>query len=174
MRPLAFLFLVLAPRLFADGGVVQLRQESGPFAVTVFASPVPLQAGTVDISVLVQHRETAQVLLDADVALRFTHGPSVITATATRAQAQNRLLYAGLLNLPESGEWKYSVTVQQGAAHGTVSGSMTTVPAEATLRSHWGSIALAPLCILIFVLHQRLAKRGGRRAEKLNPGPDVG
>src|SRR6266853_1491269 len=37
---------------FADGGLVQLRKETGAFVITVFTSPAPRSAGPVDISLL--------------------------------------------------------------------------------------------------------------------------
>ena len=157
MRYLAVLLLAL-PRLFADGGAVQLRQESGPFVITVFASPSPARAGPVDISVLVQDRATLRALLDADVSLHFAGGASEIDASATRAQAQNKLLYAANLNLPVDGSWRYSVSVHRGQAQGIASGSLSVAPAAPAIAQHWGSIAFAPLCILIFALHQTLKR----------------
>lgn len=157
MRRLSIIFFAAAAGLLADGGAIQLQREAGPFLITVFASPAPLHAGPVDLSVLVQERETSKAVLDAGVTLNISREEVDFAATATRTQAQNKLLYAASVKLPEPGEWRYSVTVKRGSAHGTVSGSMTIAPTEAALTSHWGSIALAPLCILLFVLHQRLS-----------------
>jgi hypothetical protein len=162
MRRLAIVFLAAAAWLLADGGAIQLRQQAGPFWVTVFASPAPLHAGPADLSVLVQDRETLQSVLDSAVTLRLQHESVNIDAVATRALAQNKLLYAASVNLAGAGEWKYSVTVRRGSDQGMVSGSMTIAPAEAPLAAHWVSIAFAPLCILIFALHQRLGS--ARRA----------
>jgi hypothetical protein len=159
MRRGPLLLLVVSAHLLADGGAVQLREESGPFAVTVFASPSPPRAGPVDLSVLVQDRESLSALLDADVTVHLWHGTAELTTRATRAQAQNKLLYAATLNVPDSGEWKYSVTVQRGSVRTEVSSSTIIAAAQAGLSSHWAAIAMAPLCILFFGFHQFLTRR---------------
>src|SRR6185369_5480920 len=65
-----------APRLAkGDGGIIRLREAQGPFLVTVFSSPEAVAGGPVDLSVLVQGRETGEVVLDADVT--FTLSPPV-------------------------------------------------------------------------------------------------
>jgi hypothetical protein len=158
MRPAALILLFLAPRLMADGGAVQLREESGPFAVSVFAFPSPLRAGPVDFSVLVQDRESLQSVLDAVVTIQLSHEASAITANATHAQAQNKLLYAATVNLPNPGDWKYSVTVQRGATRAAVSSSTPVAGAQDGISSHWAVIAFAPLCMLIFGVHQFLSR----------------
>ena len=158
MRSTALILLFLAPRLTADGGAVQLHEESGPLSITVFASPSPLRAGLVDFSVLVQDRESLESVLDAVVAIQLSHEASTITASAAHAQAQNKLLYAATVNLPDPGDWKYSVTVQHGANRATVSGSTPVAGAQEGISSHWAVIAFAPLCMLIFGLHQFLSR----------------
>ena len=65
----AFALLLCAAAAAADGGRVRLRQDAGSFAITVFTAPEPLAAGTADVSVLVQDRQTGAVLLDASVDL---------------------------------------------------------------------------------------------------------
>ena len=73
--PILILFLVVLPpaKLQADGGVIVLKQEQGAYVVTVFAEPVPLRAGPVDLSVLVQDKETLAPVLDADVSVKLLH-----------------------------------------------------------------------------------------------------
>ena len=157
----ALLSLILATGLLADGGAVQVHAETGPFAITLFASPSPLRCGPADLSVLVQDRESLAALVDARVTLRLWHGETELTVDATRAQAQNKLLYAAAVNFPDAGDWNYSVTVRRGSSQATVSGSAAVAAHEAGLSSHWASIALAPLCMLIFGFHQFLSRRVG-------------
>ena len=158
MRSAGLILLFLAPRLMADGGAVQLHEESGPFAITVFASPSPLRAGPVDFSVLVQDRESLESVLDAVVTIQLSREASAITADANHARAQNKLLYAATLNLTDPGDWKYSVTVQRGANRATVSGATPVAGAQDGISSHWAVIAFAPLCMLVFGLHQFLIR----------------
>jgi hypothetical protein len=89
----------------ADGGTVQLRQDAGPFVITVFTSPAPLSAGPVDISLLLQNRNGLEPVLDANVSLllRANASGSEIRARPTREQAQNKLLYAAPVTFAESG-----------------------------------------------------------------------
>src|SRR5258706_7098552 len=64
--------VVLAPLVVrADGGAVCLSKISGLFLVTVFASPEPLRAGPIDISILVQDARTGGIVLDATVDLEI-------------------------------------------------------------------------------------------------------
>jgi hypothetical protein len=48
-----------------DGGTMLLHQDAGPFTITLFAAPQPLQAGPADLSVMVQDRSSGEVLLDS-------------------------------------------------------------------------------------------------------------
>ncbi len=62
---------LLATPLFADGGAVLSRQESGPFVITLFAAPVPLRSGPIDLTVLVQTRDTLEPVVAAEVSIRL-------------------------------------------------------------------------------------------------------
>jgi hypothetical protein len=148
----------LATPVFADGGAVLSRQESGPFVITVFAAPVPLCAGPIDLTVLVQTRHALQPVLDADVSIRLD-GASQIVAPASRSKAQNKLLYAATLDLPQPGEWKYSVSVQSAAGQATISAEFQASQPAPPLDSYAFYLAIPPLLIAIFVLHQRLSRR---------------
>src|SRR5215813_5076692 len=134
-------FLILASRLArADGGVVQLREAQGPFLVTIFVSPEAAE-GVTDVSILVQHKENADVVLDADVNLVVDPPADLLikqsdplcglssTAVesrlpepvlhsvqlrATRNHASNKLLYAAPLKLEAIGDWRLHVMVSQG------------------------------------------------------------
>ncbi len=55
----------------ADGGTVQFTKAAGPFVVTVFATPSPLRAGPVDISLMIQQSNNQQPLLDCDVEIEL-------------------------------------------------------------------------------------------------------
>jgi hypothetical protein len=157
------LLLIFTAALLADGGAVQSRQEAGPFIITVFASPAPLRAGPVDLSVLVQDRETQHVILDAAVSIHLQNANSEINATAASANAQNKLLYAANVDLKIPGDWQYSVTITRASASATVSGKMTASPAGTSLSSYWSYFAFPPVCIVLFGIHQWLRGSSGRR-----------
>jgi hypothetical protein len=72
----------------------------------VFTTPTSLRAGPVDISVLVQDREDGQPVLDSDVSVWLRRdGGRTVGGPATRAVAQNNLLYCTAVHLPEAGQW---------------------------------------------------------------------
>ncbi len=66
LRPLAAVFMLAmgATAAHGDGGTMLLHQDAGPFTITLFAAPQPLQVGTADFSVMVQDRSSGEVLLD--------------------------------------------------------------------------------------------------------------
>jgi len=144
--------------LFADGGTVLSRQESGSFVVTVFATPVPLRAGPIDLSVLVQRRDSLEPVLDANVSIRLD-GNSQIVAAATRSQAQNKLLYAASLNLPQPGAWMYTVSVNSPAGQATMSRGFQADGPAPPLAAYAFYLAIPPVFIAIFMLHQWLSRR---------------
>jgi hypothetical protein len=144
----------------ADGGSVELHQVVGPFVVTVFTAPVPLRAGPVDISVLVQDRASGQPVLDGDVSVRLQgEGGMTLVEPATRAMAQNKLLYSALLTLPEAGKWELEVTIKQGKEAVSVPGHMSAALPRPFLLAYWRSLSVPPFAIAIFALNQWLKRR---------------
>jgi hypothetical protein len=164
MRALRFAcaLVALATPLLADGGEVLSRQESGPLVITVFASPVPLRAGPIDLSVLVQTRDALKPVLDAKVSIRL-QGASEMLAAASRSKAQNKLLYAAALQLPQPGEWKYTVSVQSVAGNAAISGRFQAGLPAPPLASYGFYLAIPLVLIAIFVLHQWLSRRSAPR-----------
>ena len=157
---LLILILTIAPRLLADGGAVLVREQSGSFIVTVFASPVPLRAGPVDVSVMIQDASTGQPVLDADVRLEFDHAAGrPVAAQATHDQAQNKLLYAARLNLPDSGKWAIAVTVSRSNTPATIRGTLDVAPAQSAAGAYWRYIAFPPVMIALFTLREWLIRR---------------
>lgn len=149
---------ILAAPLFADGGVMLSRQESSPFVITVFAAPVPLRSGPIDLTVLVQTRAALEPVLDANVSIRLD-GDSQIVAAASRSHAQNKLLYAATLNLPRPGTWKYTVSVKSPAGQAAISGGFQAAEPAPPLAAYTFYLAIPPVFIAIFVLHQWLSRR---------------
>lgn len=156
--------LVCAASLaWADGGTVRVQAPAGPFVVTVFTAPQPLAVGSVDVSVLVQDAGDAAVL-DARVELRLTATDADTTraVTATRAAADNKLLYAALVDVPHAGTWTLDVAVARGTDAAHVTASLPVDPAAPPLRALWPYLAFPPAAMLVFALHQTLSiRRGG-------------
>jgi hypothetical protein len=147
----------------ADGGAVRLMQAAGPFTVTVFAAPTVLGVGPADVSVLVQARPDGAAVLDAQVALTIAPPPGTeatpATVEATHAAATNKLLYAATVVLPVPGRWAARVSVRRGAEAAEVSCELPVVPGAAGLTSIWPYLAIPPLAIALFALHQWLGTR---------------
>ena len=165
MRPSNFLLLVVMifaqATVFADGGTVQLRQEAGALVITVFTSPAPLSAGPVDISLLLQNRNGLEPVLDAEVSLllRADALSSEVRAHATRAQAQNKLLYAVPVMLAKSGKWQVVITILRKGERTDATGTIYVAAGPEMAASHWSYIAFTPLMIVIFVVRERLMRR---------------
>ncbi len=119
MRKLKMILLVagmLCPttqNVNADGGTIRLREQREGLQVTVFTSPVPLRAGRVDVSVLVQDKSGNAITPDVRIVARPVSGAGpVVRVPATQASATNQLLQAAKFTLPEAGTWSFEVLVK--------------------------------------------------------------
>jgi hypothetical protein len=149
------LILLPTPAARADGGSVLLHQQSGEFIITVFSAPS-------DISVMIQDRASLQPILDAAVSIHFTRAAAPESLVRlTRQQAQNKLLYAAPVALPEPGTWSFTVDVKRGSSHAVASGALIVAPPAMTLASNWGYLALPPIFIAIFAIRERLVRHRG-------------
>ena len=156
----SLLGFLAAAFLFADGGAVQFRKQTGPLLITVFAAPTPLCAGIADVTVLVQNTHDASVVLDAEVGLTLTKsGESDIAVNATHELATNKLVYAAYPTLPSEGEWHLNVHVKSKSASATVDGVIIVLPRRQSIIAYWQYIALAPAGILLFITNQLLKRR---------------
>ena len=151
MKRLGLFFLVavaFVPRLAqADGGIVRARESRGPFLITIFTPSEVFMSAPVEVSVMVQDRETNQVVLDAVVELSLVqpHDPmgqintsadasmtghmmrgdaktmdKPSTVRATRAQGANKLLYSADVIFPAMGDWSLHVSVRRDRGEATV------------------------------------------------------
>jgi len=144
----------------ADGGIIQMAKIADPFNITVYTTTTPLRVGPADLSVLIQNRGDSEPVLGAQVRIRLQNEKGLqVTAQATHAIAQNKLLYAAKVNIPEAGQWEIEVRVQQGEQIVNVSETIAVAPSRSMLLSHWQNLALPPLIISLFVLNQWLKRR---------------
>jgi len=152
----------------ADSGSVLMQKSSGPFVITVFTASAPLRVGPAEISAMIQESNNLQPVLNAKVILILSgeKGSETIKAEARRAQAKNKLLYTALFNLPEAGRWKFEMSVATNSEVTKISGIMTVAPPRTFLLTYWWSLALPPICIVIFVINQWLKRRLKRQISK--------
>ena len=164
-RAVLLLCAVAAPA-FSDGGAVILHKRTQPLTLTVFASPAPPRAGTVDVTVLLQSSATLDPVLDADVWVRFSKsGSEAQRVPATRAHADNKFLYAAAVPLDKPGDWQISIEARVPGQPSPVaaSGSLAVASEQPKLSAYAGYIALPFLALLVLALHQWLKLRLNRR-----------
>ena len=155
--------LLSAAHTLADGGRVRLRQDAGPFAITVFTAPDPLTAGPADVSVMVQSREEGAVLLDAEVEVRLTAPGSAEARRYRAGPGVNRLMKVTAVALPLAGRWRLEVVVRRAADTATVSGTLSVEPPVSRLEGIWPFLAAPPFAIVLFALRQTRSRRRRRQ-----------
>ena len=167
---------------FADGGVVKLREETGPFLVTVFVAPTSPRVGLTDLSVLVQSRDSRETILDGEVDLFFISPPgakiegdeifctpeggelravgagnsAVRPIPATRGDAVNKLLYVAKVNLPAEGDWQMRLRIKRGSAIAHLNALLPVAKAGTAFASVWLFLLIPSLLIATFIGHQHL------------------
>lgn len=175
------LLLAASSLLNADGGTTIAQIDRDGLRVTVFAAPVPVRAGLLDVSFLVQEIPSNQPVGDAGIncsvlklslpspePVRLPAWCTAITPgtriAATPGHSGNKLLSGAYVPIPEPGRWELSVHVTRAAGDFTA-----TVPIEVSaplppFSTWWPVIALVPCGILLYIWRAFLihAKRGGR------------
>lgn len=175
------LVFVAAPALArADGGVTLGQVEGDGLRVTVFASPVPVRAGPLDVTFLVQEIPSHQPVTDARIecSLKKLSPPSPMPVRlpawcsavapgtlvpATSSHSKNKLLAGAYLPVPEPGRWELAVRATRGPAGFTSSVRFDAADPEPPISKWWPLVALAPAGILFYAWRARLA-----RAKKLS------
>ncbi len=156
----------------ADGGVVVASGPVGALRASVLVSPAPLRSGPTEWSVLLQDAGGAPVL-DAEVELELHrpggsgghHARRVVSAR--REASANRLLSIAVVDLPEPGTWRVALRVMREEG-GRLDFEVPVGPARGRAAAHWRALALPPVALGLFALHQWLSRRERRRARR-NP-----
>ena len=159
-----------ATHAHADGGLVRARDAHGALTVTLFTSPTPLRVGAADVSVLVQDGRSGAAVLDADVVLSVTplDAPGATTQVPLSGQAAtNKLLYAATIGLPAAGRCRLSAAVRHGSERSVTTVEVDVAPPLPALLALWPYLALPPVVVGLFLVHQWLGRRSGRRASAL-------
>jgi len=147
-----------------DSQVFRLRQPSSPFTISIFAPAGDLDAGRSDFSVLVQDRNSPEVLRDATVALRAEQAGNPHKAQwvrATTEDSENKLLQSASLNLPDKGDWTLDIAIEHGADRADFSLPVHVVKPAASISFPWSYVVLlAFLAILLFTCLRRHRSAG--------------
>jgi hypothetical protein len=140
----------------ADGGAVRLRERAGNYQITVFTSPTPFRAGSVDVSVLVQDAATGECVPEARVTVRLTARATgqALEYAATSEAATNKLFQAAVFRLPEPGWWDVEVAVD--GRHGPASVRFAVDAAEPAPRwlDMWPWFGWPAFAVALFGIHQ--------------------
>lgn len=163
---------------FADGGVILARQVVNGFDLTVFASPSPLRAGPVDVSVLVQDPKNGDAVLDAKVAVSWSSTSSAspdwmppccsmddgrAAIPATRGHSQNQFLYSAIVPIRSAGNSELVIRIDAAGREALLSSDVTVLPPQAPVQAYWPFLALPPFAVAGFALHQRLSRKRNRK-----------
>lgn len=187
----AVLLLLLPPcHAKAHVGIILAREARGPFIITVFAASELVRGRASDVSVMVQRRDSSEVILDASVslALRPPRGSSLVGAepicglttpvsldaslemqagktiiAARREQSVNKLLYAAPVNLPLAGPWVLETLVTRGADSTRLSCEIPVGLPARRLAGLAPYLGLPLLLVALFAMNQWLRIRSGRK-----------
>jgi hypothetical protein len=174
------LALILSPlEARADGLVVRTKQTQGPFIVTIFTAPDASSDLPTDVTVMIQRRDSGEVVMDAAVDLSFVPpagaklspndvlcGPTSdqpASIRAPRAKAANKLFYGIPVVLRAAGDWQLGATIRQGGEEASVSCTLPLGEPPHRLRGLWPYLALPLVVVLFFAMNQRLRQRTARR-----------
>ena len=158
----------------ADGGSLRLAGKEGRYQITVFTAPTPLRAGPVDISVLVQDAATGDPLTQTRVIVRMTRaGRPALENPATIEAATNKLFRAAQFELTEPGRWELRVEVDGVYGRAVIAGEIEAAKRMPRWRETWPWIGWPVLAIVLFCIHQMLARRAGRSISYSQPSEPI-
>jgi hypothetical protein len=169
-----------------DGGVVRLREAQGPFVVTIFTASEIVENSPAEVSVMVQRRDSSDAILDATVNLTLTAPASSVvepveqvcsqseaapwsttsgphrtqfTVPATRQQASNKLLYAGLVKFDAAGAWRLQALIECGRDSVKMGCNIPVGPPPGRLAGLLPYLLLPPLMVMLFAVNQGLRRK---------------
>jgi hypothetical protein len=143
----------------ADGGIVLWQRTTGPVRVTAFATETPLRTGPADISFLVERAGESRPIVDAQVFIELQNEVgATVRAEATHRQAQNKLLYCSLINLPEAGHWKMKIIVEHGGDKAELLEHLAVSQPQPMLFAYWKLLVFPPMIIILFLINQWLRR----------------
>jgi transposase len=148
------------PPLCADGGSLRLSAVQGGYRISVFTAPTPFRQGAVDVSVLVQDRDTGQPMPLARVSVCMTKpGHRTLSYPATHDAATNKLFRAAQFELPASGRWELEVQVEGLHGMATIGGEVEAAAPLPRWRELWMWIGWPAVAIALFGIHRVLVHR---------------
>lgn len=159
----------------ADGGVVIAREELDGMVATVFASPAPLRAGPVDVSVMLQKAGTNEAVLDTAVQVAWVppkEGAAGLEwlppccsmdaaegwQPATRGHSQNKMLYSAFVPIKSAGPSQLAFRIAGGEQMQEFVVNLQVGPPASPMTAYWMWLAFPPVAIVAFGVHQKLSR----------------
>jgi hypothetical protein len=137
----------------ADGGTVRLSEVIGDLRVTVLTSPVPLVCGQVEISVLVQDRESGGLRPDARVKIALTLTGSERQKAFRRAEgthAVNKLYQSVVFQVATPGEARIEVQIEANGTLAKVECLTFIGPPRPGMDAYWAWLGWPAVPILLY------------------------
>jgi len=168
----------------ADGGIILTKETQGPFVITIFA-PAEISRGLpADLTLMVQRRDTDEIVMDAAVDLTFVPPVGLRTklnesicgprnssmdspgqsfqVRATRSQAANKLLYGASVLFPVTGDWQMQAVVRQGGEVASVACALAVGMPSRRVAGLWPYLALPAFVIVLFGMNLWLRLQSAR------------
>jgi hypothetical protein len=172
-------------KALADGGIMRVREVQGPFVVTIFTASDPQQDSPVDVSVMVQERDSHNAILDATVKLVFTPPSGAfaepieqtcgssgmaspdtqLTIAATRRQASNKLLYAAPIKFNAAGNWQLQAFIRRDGDAVKIACSLPVSPPPRKFIALLPYLILPPLLVSLFAVNQSLRRQSSVKSQ---------
>ena len=169
---------------------MRAREVQGRLAVTIFTASELDEGSPVDVSVLVQERDSNDAVLDATVKLVLTppagsHIEPIeqtcgasgaadldprserFTIAATRRQASNKLLYAAPISFSAAGNWQLEAFIKRNKDAVNIGCILPISPPPPKWIGLLAYLALPPLLVALFAVNQWL--RGQSLAKLHSP-----
>lgn len=153
--------LVFAPVvLHADAGLLRVSEPGGPYRISVFTEPTPLRVGGGTIHVFVADRETGEPVTDAHVRIRLESHSGETAQPPEHLHRQPRgLRFSAGFKAPATGRFTTRIDVAGRSGAGSVSFHVDVEPHQPLLVTLGPALAVPPLGIGLFALHQVLVRR---------------
>lgn len=162
-------WLSLVATVRGDGGTPRFSGDAGGYRVTVFTEPTPLRAGQVDVSVLLEDRQSGAIVTDVPVSISAapaSHPAAVRRQPATTRAATNRLFQAATFELPEAGRWEFGVSVGESSGKVTCTFTVDVAPPIPRWVEYGFWIGWPIIPIFVFALHEcRKYRDSGRKRQ---------
>jgi hypothetical protein len=153
------------PAVADHGGTLQVNEQAGPFALTVWTLPARPRTDDCQVGVVVMHQDRLRSVPDARVRLHARHadgGAPPVSVAATHGQGP---LYEAALVLPSAGRWTVTVEVSSPAGTGSVDFPLTVE--GASWRQAWPlAVPFVPLALLAAWLAWRRRARAAAAAPR--------